>query len=203
MKTKITERQQAIFDFIRTTLASRGIPPSMREIGERFGISSTNGVEGHLAALERHGLIIRERGKSRGIALQAGERTIAAIPFLGRVAAGAPVLSPENREGEAMVDLSLFSLRSSRNLFALKVRGESMVDAHIMDGDTLVVRAQATAQNGDIVVVLAEGEATVKRFFVEKNRIRLQPENSSMKPMYFERGEFRILGKAVGVLRRI
>jgi len=203
MKNKTTERQQEIYDFIKTTLTSRGIPPSMREIGEKFGIRSTNGVEGHLAALERGGLIARERGKSRGISLQTSGHAPATIPFLGRVAAGMPVLSPENREGEVMVDLSLFSLRSSHNLFALKVKGESMKDAHIMDGDTLVVRAQATAQNGDIVVALTEGEATVKRFFVEKNRIRLQPENSAMKPIYVERGEFRIVGKAVGVMRRI
>jgi repressor LexA len=203
MKGNVTERQREIYEFIRTTLAARRIPPSMREIGEKFGISSTNGVEGHLAALERSGLIIRERGKSRGISLAGRERHTAAIPILGRVAAGVPVLSPENREGDVMVDLSLFSLRSSHNLFALKVRGESMVDAHIMDGDTLVVRAQSTAQSGDIVVALTEGEATVKRFFVEKNRIRLQPENSAMKPIYVERGEFRIVGKAVGVIRRI
>jgi repressor LexA len=203
MKSTITERQQEIFEFIRATFRSRGIPPSMREIGEKFGIRSTNGVEGHLAALEGHGLITRERGKSRGISLTANERPIAAIPVLGRVAAGAPVLSPENREGEVLVDLSLFSLRSGNNLFALRVRGESMVEAHITDGDTLLVRAQATAQNGDIVVALAEGEATVKRFFAEKNRIRLQPANRSMKPLYFDQGEFRILGKAVGVLRKI
>ncbi len=102
-----------------------------------------------------------------------------------------------------MVDLSLFSLRSGGNLFALKVKGESMVNAHIMDGDTLLVRAQSTAQNGDIVVALVEGEATVKRFFAEKNGVRLQPENSSMKPITVERGEFRVLGRAVGVIRKI
>jgi repressor LexA len=203
MKKSITERQQEIYDFIKSTLASRGIPPSMREIGDKFGIRSTNGVEGHLAALERGGLISRERGKSRGISLQTSAHPPATIPLLGRVAAGVPVLSPENREGDVMVDLSLFSLRSSNNLFALKVKGESMKDAHIMDGDTLLVRAQATAQNGDIVVALTEGEATVKRFFAEKDRVRLQPENSAMRPIYVERGEFRIVGKAVGVMRRI
>lgn len=203
MQNNITERQQKIYEFIRTTIAGRGIPPSMREIGEKFGIRSTNGVEGHLAALERHGMIARDRGKSRGISLHAGERMPATIPVLGRVAAGTPILSPENREGELAVDLAHFSLRSSQHLFALKVRGDSMVDAHIMDGDMLIVKAQASAQNNDIVVALVEGEATVKRFFAEKNRIRLQPENSTMKPLYFERGDFRIVGKAVGVLRKI
>jgi repressor LexA len=175
----------------------------MREIGEKSGIRSTNGVERNLAALEELGLIVRERGKSRGISLQTSGHAPATIPLLGRVAAGMPVLSPENREGEVTVDLSLFSLRSSNNLFALKVRGESMVNAHIMDGDTLLVRAQSTAQNGDIVVALTDGDATVKRFFLEKDRVRLQPENSTMKPLYVERGEFRIVGKAVGVIRKI
>jgi repressor LexA len=203
MKKNVTERQQEIYKFIRSTQSTRGIPPSMREIGEKFGIRSTNGVEGHLAALERHGMIVRDRGKSRGISLHTGERMPAMIPVLGRVAAGMPILSSENREGEITVDLALFSIRNSQNLFALKVRGESMVNAHIMDGDMLIVRAQASAQNNDIVVALVDGEATVKRFFAEKNRIRLQPENSAMKPLYFERGDFRIAGKAVGVLRKI
>ena len=203
MQNKITERQREIYEFIRTTIAGNGIPPSMREIGEKFGIRSTNGVEGHLAALEKSGRIVRERGKSRGLSLHAGGRAQATIPLLGRVAAGSPVLSPENREGEIMVDLALFTLRSAHNVFALKVRGESMVNAHIMDGDTLIVHAQTQAQNGDIIVALVEEEATVKRFFKEKDRIRLQPENGAMKPLYFERGDFRIVGKAVGVMRRI
>jgi repressor LexA len=201
--TRITDRQQKIYEFIRSVIDKRGIPPSMREIGEHFGIRSTNGVEGHLAALERSGLISRERGKSRGLSLAGGERHSASIPLLGRVAAGAPILSPENREGDVQVDLSLFSLRSSQHLFALKVKGESMVNAHILDGDTLLVRAQSTAQDNDIVVALVDGEATVKRFFLEKDRIRLQPENSAMKPIYLERGEFRVVGKAVGVIRKM
>ena len=203
LPSRITDRQQAIYEFIRATLDTRGIPPSMREIGEEFGIRSTNGVEKHLAALEKSGHIARERGKSRGLSLHAGSRSQATIPLLGRVAAGTPVFSPENREGEVMVDLAAFSLKSSHDLFALTVRGESMVNAHITDGDTLLVRAQTQAQNNDIVVALVDGEATVKRFFVENDRIRLQPENSTMKPLYLERGDFRIVGKAVGVMRRI
>jgi len=203
MKKTVTSRRQAIYEFIRRTVASTGIPPSIREIGEHFSIRSTNGVEGHLAALERIGLINRERGKSRGISVQVSGRQMTAVPLLGRVTAGMPVLSPENREGEVFVELSLFSLRSGHNLFALKVKGDSMVDAHIVDGDTLLVRAQALAQNGDIVVVLTEGEATVKRFYLEDQRVRLQPENSAMKPIYVERGEFQIIGKVVGVFRKI
>jgi len=203
MKSTITDRQRKILEFIRATIAARGIPPSMREIGEQFGIRSTNGVEGHLSALQKSGNIIRVRGTSRGISLQMREHTTVAVPLLGKVAAGMPVLSPENREGEVLVDLSAFALRSGNNLFALKVRGESMVNAHIMEGDTLLVRAQATAHNNDIIVALVDGEATVKRFFAEKGRVRLQPENGAMKPLLVEQGEFRILGKAVGVLRKI
>ncbi len=203
MKSAITERQLIIYEFIRESIAARGIPPSMREIGEQFGIRSTNGVAGHLSALEKGGHISRERGKSRGISLRTRGRTAVAVPLLGRVAAGIPVLSPENREGEVLVDLSAFSLRKGNNLFALKVKGESMMNAHIMDGDTLLVHAQAVAQNKDIVVALVDGEATVKRFFAEKGRVRLQPENSAMKPIVVERGEFRILGRVVGVLRKL
>ncbi len=203
MKKENTPRQLEIYEFIRATITARGIPPSMREIGEKFGIRSTNGVEGHLAALERGGYITRERGKSRGLSLHTGSRNTASIPLLGRVAAGVPVLSPENWEGEITADLSLFSLRTGNKLFALKVKGESMINAHIMDGDTLLVRSQASAVNKDIVVALADGEATVKRFFLENNRVRLQPENSGMKPLYFDRGDLRILGKVVGVLRKI
>ncbi len=203
MKKELTARQQEIYEFIRTTIDKRGIPPTLREIGEAFGIKSTNGVEGHLVALEDRGLITRERGKSRGLVLREGSTPAVAVPLLGRVAAGTPVLAPENREGEVMIDPALFSLRSTGQLFALRVKGESMINAHIADGDTLLVRAQSSAQNGEIVVALVDGETTVKRFFLDKGRVRLQPENSSLKPLLLERGEFQILGKAVGVIRKI
>lgn len=203
MKNTITERQQAIYDFIRTTLTARGIPPTIREIGERFRIRSTNGVNGHLAALERGGFITRERGKSRGILLPSGKRTAWTVPLVGRVAAGRPVLSPENRDGDLTIDLSLFAIRTAQNLYALSVRGESMLDAHILDGDTVLVKQQSTAQPGDIIVALVEGEATVKRFFPEGGRVRLQPENRTMKPLVLEKGDVRVLGKVVGVLRKI
>lgn len=203
MKNSITERQREIYEFVRGFITTRGTPPTLREIGEQFGIRSTNGVEGHLAALERNGLIVRERGKSRGIFLQAGERSVSTVPLIGRVAAGQPVLSPENLEGEVAVDLSLFSLKTAQHLFALTVKGESMVDAHILDGDTVLVRQQSTAQPGEIIVALVEEEATVKRFFPEAGRIRLQPENRAMRPLYVDRGAFRILGKVVGVMRAL
>ena len=203
MKTELTARQREIYEFIRFSIEKRGIPPSMREIGEKFGIRSTNGVEGHLAALERQGLIARERGKSRGISLPGRNHALATIPRLGRVTAGMPVLSPENREGELAVDLSLFSLRNAHNIFALGVRGDSMIDAHIMDGDTLLIRAQPVAESGDIVVALVNGEATVKRLFLEKGRVRLQPENKALKPIYVDQGDLSLAGKVVGVIRRV
>jgi len=203
MKSNLSERQQAIYEFIRTVTADSSMPPSMREIGEKFGIRSTNGVEKHLQALERSGHINRVRGKSRGIAVISGLRTASNVPLLGRVAAGVPVLSPENREGDIAIDLSLFSLKTPHQVFALGVRGESMIDAHILDGDTVLVREQATARNGDIVVAVVEDEATVKRFFLENDRIRLQPENRNMAPLYFDRGDLRIIGKVVGVMRKL
>jgi len=203
MKCKISERQQAILEFIRETTASRGMPPTMREIGAKFGIRSTNGVEKNLLVLERSGYISRERGKSRGIAVTGGSRPANIVPLLGQVAAGVPVLSPENKEGDLTVDLSLFALRSSQKVFALGVRGNSMIDAHILDGDTVLVQEQSVAMNGDIVVAMVDGDTTVKRFFLENGRVRLQPENLSMEPMYFDGGDLRIIGKVVGVMRRL
>jgi repressor LexA len=184
-------------------MTRRGMPPTLREIGLQFGIVSTNGVEKHLLALERGGHITRERGKSRGISVMGGSRPAAAVPLLGRVAAGVPVLAPENREGDVTVDASLFDIKASQPVFALGVRGDSMIEAHILDGDTVLVREQSTAVNGDIVVALVEGETTVKRFFLENDRVRLQPENRSMAALYLVRGELRIIGKVVGVMRKI
>lgn len=203
MQSKVTERQRAIYDFIRGSLATNGKPPTLREIGEKFGIRSTNGVDKHLASLEKSGLIVRERGKSRGLALPSEKRTVFTVPLLGRVAAGLPVLSPENREGDITVDFSLFAIRTPEKIFALAVRGESMIEAHILDGDTVLVREQATGENGDIVVALVEGEATVKRFFRDEGTVRLQPENRTMKPLVFDRGDLRIVGKVVGMLRKV
>lgn len=199
----MTDRQRQILDFIRKVIERRGIPPSIREIGESFGIRSTNGVEKHLQALERSGYIVRQRGTSRGIALAWKKCVSATVPLLGQVAAGLPVLAPENREGEYAVDGALFGIRSEEPIFALKVRGESMIDAHIMDGDMVLVREGPLARNGEIVVALVDGEATVKRFFLEGERVRLQPENSAMEAMYIEHGELRIVGKVIGVMRKV
>ena len=203
MGQNITERQRQILEFIRMAVDSRGIPPTIREIGIRFGIRSTNGVDKHLQALERAGHITRQRGTSRGIALAAVRRASTAVPLLGRVAAGLPVLSPENRDGEYAVDGSLFGIRPDQKVFALTVRGESMIDAHIMDGDTVLVREGATAQNGEIVVALVDGEATVKRFYLEEGTVRLQPENRTLQPLYLDQGDLRIVGRVIGVMRKV
>ena len=203
MKDPITDRQKAIYEYINQTIADRGFPPSLREIGAKFGIRSTNGVDKHLRALERSGHIGRERGKSRGISVSGSRSTAFTVPLLGRVAAGLPVLSPENREGEVAFDGSVFSLKSSDRTFALTVQGESMIDAHILPGDTLLVREDSSARNGEIVVAMVDGEATVKRFFSESGRIRLQPENRNMKPLLYDKGDLRIIGKVVGVMRKI
>jgi len=197
-----SERQLAIYEFIRSSISSCGMPPTMREIGAKFSIRSTNGVEKHLLALERGGFISRERGKSRGIAVAGASRT-ESIPLLGRVAAGVPVLSQENKEGEVTVDLALFALRSTHRIFALGVRGDSMTDAHIVDGDTVLVQEQSHAINGDIIVASVDGDATVKRFFLENGRVRLQPENRTMAPLIVAIGDLRIIGKVVGVMRRL
>ena len=203
MGQEITERQREIYEFILMTIESRGIPPTIREIGARFGIRSTNAVDKHLRSLERSGQITRQRGSSRGIALALSRKFVTSVPLLGQVAAGLPVLSPENREGEFVLDGSLFNIRPEQRIFALKVRGDSMIDAHIVEGDTVLVGEGATARNGEIVVVMVDGEATVKRFFLEEGRVRLQPENSSMKPIFISHGELRVLGKVIGVMRKV
>ena len=203
MGQEITERQRSILGFIRETVERRGLPPSLREIGMKFGIRSTNGVDKHLVALERAGLITRERGMSRGIALTGARRATPIVPLLGRVAAGLPVLAPENQEAEYAVDDALFGIRPEQRVFALKVRGESMIDAHILDGDTVLVSEGAMARNGEIVVALVDGEATVKRFFLESGLVRLQPENSALEPIYVSQGDLRILGRVIGVMRKV
>jgi len=202
----LTERQQAILDFIIATIRSQGYPPTLREIGRAFSIRSTKGVNDHLAALERKGRIRRQPELSRAIEvvdLEADEDTSASesVPLLGRIAAGEPLLATENREGSVRLDRSL--LRGERN-FLLRVQGQSMIEAHICDGDYVIVRPQDTALEGEIVVALVEEEATVKRFFRDGDSIRLQPENASMTPLVYNRDTpVTIVGKVVGVLRSL
>ena len=205
---ELTPRQREIFEFIKKSVIRVGRPPSLREIGEQFGINSTNGVRSALEALERKGYIRRNRYLSRGIEIlkEAPERLddsqLKSVPWVGQVAAGTPVWAEQNIEGNFYVDRSFVP---GEHIFALRVQGESMKNAGILDGDFVLVRRQQTAQKGDIVVAQIEDEATVKRFYPERKRIRLQPENPDFGPIIIEKGTtgFAIAGKVIGLLRRM
>jgi len=207
-KRELTARQRQILDFIRAEIHRRGFPPSVREIGEAVGLSSSSTVHSHLAALEAKGFLRRDPAKPRALEVldyRDTERAIdyenvRAVPLLGQVAAGAPILAAENIEAT----LPLPSSFAGEGTFILRVKGDSMVDAGILDGDFVVVKQERDADNGDIVVAMLAEEATVKRFFREDGRIRLQPENATMEPMYVDSGmEFSVLGKVVALFRRI
>ena len=202
MKAKLTERQRLIYEYIQEQILNRGQPPTIREIGSAFGISSTNGVRTHLTALIKKGFLKKHKFLSRGLELTRSlAANIGRVSIVGSVPAGSPIDAIENIDGEIAVDLSFLPRGDS---FALKVIGDSMVNAGILDGDTVLVRKQRVAQRGEIVVAIIDGEATVKRYFPEKNRIRLQPENENFDPIYVGKrsGEFKIAGKVVGLLRR-
>lgn len=212
MGKALTPRQQAVLEFLRAETARSGFPPTIREIGARFGLHSTGSVRDYLRALERKGCIGRRRRLSRGIVLLPNasasppsapqEPPRGAIPLLGDIAAGSPRLALESPEGLLGVDPALFG---GGELFALRVQGDSMRDAGIYEGDRVIVRRQSSAENGDIVVALLDEEATVKRFFHEGRRVRLQPENPDLKPIFLKPSqvELQLLGKVVGVLRKL
>lgn len=206
-KPALTHRQQQALDYIANCLDQRGYPPTLREIGEHMGIRSTNGVNDHLKALERKGYLVREELKSRALRpVEMPEQKRLEIPIVGRVAAGQPILAEENVVDRVVVDRFFLGAATGRDVFGLVVRGESMIEDGIHDGDYIFVRKQSTAERGEIVVVMVEGEATVKRIYPEGERIRLQPANEQMKPIYVSRGDFRaidILGKVIGVYRRL
>ena len=207
MRQPLTARQREALDFITYCLDERGYPPTLREIGEHMGIRSTNGVNDHLKALERKGYLVREELKSRAlrpVAMTQAKK--AEVPILGRVAAGQPILASENVVDKVVVDRFFIGAASGRDVFGLVVQGESMIEDGIYDGDYIFVRKQATAERGEIVVVMIDGEATVKRIYPEGDRVRLQPANQAMRPIYVSRDEFRaidILGKVIGVYRRL
>ncbi len=205
MKKLLTEKQRAVLEFIQNQIASRGHPPTVREIGKRFRIRSTNGVRTHLAALIKKGYLKKERFISRGLELTHSLSGVGRIPLVGSVPAGLPIDAIENVEGEIALDLS-FLPKGDR--FTLKVVGDSMKDAGIFDGDLVVVKKQPVAERGDIVVAVIGGEATVKRYYPASKTIRLQPANDEFDPIIVRQsqagsGEFRIAGKVVGLLRRI
>lgn len=206
INTNLTRRQQQVLNFISYYLGRQGFPPTISEIQRHFSFKSPNAAKEHLSALEKKGRIKRHPYKSRGLEIKDTvhngdvQPKMISVPLVGRISAGAPVLADENIEAMIAVDQSL--VRDRGNLFALKVRGDSMIKAGIYAGDIVIVRQQSTAQNGEIVVALLGGEATVKRFFLRDGVVSLQPENDAMEPIKVsEREDFKILGKVVATLR--
>jgi len=197
----LTDKQQEVFEFIRSCVRDENYVPTVREIGERFGFSSTNSVRGYLEALEKKGYISRRPHSSRGIEI-AGEfleNAERGIPIVGRVAAGAPITAIENLDGY----LELENLYAADNHYALRVRGDSMMDDGIWDGDFAIVRNQPRVENGEIGVAVVEGEATVKRIVISGRTAQLIPANSLYSPIHvdLESTDFRVGGKVVGVHR--
>ncbi len=202
-RPELTRRQRVIFEFIESQILDRGHSPTIREIGQQFGISSTNGVRTHLTALVKKGYLKKHELISRGLELTRNlASNIGRVPLVGSVPAGNPIDSVENVEGEIALDLSFMPKGET---FSLTVTGESMIGAGIFDGDVVIVKKQEVANTGDIVVAIVDGEATVKRYFPEDGGVRLQPENDEFEPIMVGQDvqEFRIAGKVVGLLRRM
>lgn len=218
----LTQRQQMVLDFIRQSITDRGYPPTLREIGARMGIRSTNGVNDHLRALERKGYLTREDMKSRALrptglggngdvplpaalpGQPANDDDLVEVQVLGRVAAGLPLFAEEHVIDTVRIDRGL--LKGGREVFGLRVQGDSMIDAGILSGDYIFVRKQLTASRGDIVVALIGDEATVKYFYPEKDYVRFQPANKTMAPILVRAVDFKptmLLGVVVGVFRRL
>ncbi|MBO5564106.1 MAG: transcriptional repressor LexA [Lachnospiraceae bacterium] len=200
-KGRISEKQQQILDYIKEEILAKGYPPTVREICEKVHLKSTSSVHSHLETLEKNGFIRRDPTKPRAIEIcddsfQMVRTEMVSIPVVGRIAAGEPILADQNIEQYFPVPAEMIPQGTS---FAMRVHGDSMINAGIFDGDLLFANSADTAENGEIVVALIDEEATVKRFYKEKDRIRLQPENDSMDPIYVD--HCLILGKIFGVLR--
>ena len=216
MARKITKRQQQIYDFIRSYQTEKGYPPSVREMAAAVGLSSPSTVHAHLSALEAHGLIKRDKTKPRALEVfeQEGNpdnnldisqespvpemRGVVSLPLVGRVAAGMPILAEQNIEDTFTIPTEIASDSSS---FILEVHGNSMINVGIYNGDYIIVREQPSAMTGDIVVAMIDGSATVKTFYKERGRVRLQPENDAMEPIFADNPT--ILGKVVALMRRL
>lgn len=215
----LTDRQRAVLDYIHVSIQDRGYPPTLREIGNHLGIRSTNGVNDHLRALERKGYLTREDMKSRTLRLlrlpsgdpidedtgsSFDDEDMIEIPILGRVAAGLLQEAIEQPEDRVRIDRMLVG--KGRDVFGLRITGESMIEAGIHDGDYVFVRKQLDAKRGDIVIALVHDEATCKYFFPEKDHIRLQPANSTMGPIIVPKSDWRgtqVLGVVVGIYRKL
>ena len=211
MDDKLTDRQKEILDFICQYKDENGYPPTLREIGKHFDISSTFGVKRHLDALEKKGFIAIINNMSRGISILKPELLknslnysgyINNIPIVGQVAAGTPVLAEENIEGSISIDPSY--MKRSENAFALKVKGDSMVNAGILEGDLVIVSPVQEVKNGETIVAMINGEVTVKNFEKKTNLVQLNPQNEKYQPIFVtDEDEFSVIGKVVGVFRMI
>lgn len=203
MKKKLTDKQRQVLQFIRDQISARGSAPTIREIGKYMGITSTNGVRLHLTALIRKGYLKKQEFIARGLELTSSVTTdIRQVPLVGSVPAGLPIDAIENIESEIALDASFAPKGDS---FTLRVVGDSMRDAGILDGDIVLVQKQDVARKGDIVVAIIGDEATVKRYFPEGRQVRLQPENDDYEPIMVGKRspEFRIAGKVVGLMRKL
>ncbi|MEY4393155.1 MAG: transcriptional repressor LexA [Gemmataceae bacterium] len=195
---RLTQRQREIFNYIREKIENRGYGPTVREIGHNFGIKSPNGVMCHLKALEKKGLISREGFSARAIQVIQPKKNKKGLPFLGSVAAGSPIQAIAQEE-----NLDIENLFHGENHFVLQVRGFSMIEDHIQDGDFIVVKKQENAINGERVVAMIDNEVTLKRFFHDRGQIRLEPCNTSMNPIIVQPGsDAKILGILAGVVRK-
>ncbi len=228
MADALTQRQREILDFIAASIAERGFPPTLREIGEHFSIRSTNGVNDHLKALEKKGHLRREDLKSRAMrpvlpdgsgevvplrrspmgtgvmAIVPNQDDMAEVPILGKVAAGQPILAVEQATDSVRIDRVLIG--GHREVFGLRIVGESMIEDGILDGDYVFVKKSPSARTGEIVVAMIDGEATVKRYYPEGDVIRFQPANSNMRPILVRKDDFKsvdIIGVVVGVYRKL
>ena len=213
MKTKLTERQEEILTFIKQFREENGYPPTLREIGKKFGISSTFGVKRHLDALVKKGYLNIESNASRGISFSKDENTTSTnifnlekeigfqkVPVVGRVAAGTPILAEENIEGSVILDSSF--IKRSEDSFALKVKGDSMINVGIYEGDLVIVSSKRDIHNGDTVVAMLNDEATVKTYENKNDKIKLIPQNEKYKPIEIAgTDDFKLIGKVIGVVR--
>jgi repressor LexA len=200
MSESLSAKQKEIYEFLKKHTQEKGYPPAVREICEAVGLSSTSTVHGHLKRLEKKGLIKRDATKPRALEiceLSNRQKEMIDIPIVGKVTAGAPILAVENIEDTFTIPLNY--IKNRNDLFILRVKGESMIDAGILDGDLAIIEKTESALNGEIVVALIENSATLKRFFKEKDYIRLQPENKTMSPIIVR--DCRILGRLVGIYR--
>ncbi|GAA0063472.1 transcriptional repressor LexA [Clostridium sp. CTA-1] len=194
------DKQNEVYNFIKLQIKEKGYPPSVREICKAVGLSSTSSVHFHLKRLEKEGLIKRDSSKTRAIEIvdPTSKKEVINVPIVGTITAGNPILAIENIED--VFPLPIDYVKNTKDLFMLKVSGESMIEAGILDGDLAIIEKTDSANNGDIVVALIDNDATLKRFFKESSYIRLQPENKSMKPIILE--DCKVLGRLVGIYRK-